>query len=96
MTFEKRCFISPEDILSVQFSCAGCGTATIVPLDKLANGDIGLALTNPCRHCRTKTEINQGTQELSDLMEFTLILGRLARALKGRGIKYQLQVECPE
>lgn len=96
MTFEKMCFVSPEDILSVQFECTNCGAATTIPVDKLENGDIGIVLTNNCRHCRTPTGLAINTKELAELIDFNLLLGKLSKTLKGRGIKLSFKVECPK
>jgi len=96
MTFEKKCFVSPEDIISVEFKCADCGSATTVPFGKLKTENVKLLLMSPCRHCHKETGLAENTQEFAALLDFNLILGRLAQTLKGRGIKYSFQIECSE
>jgi hypothetical protein len=94
VTFEKTCFVSPQDILSVRIQCAKCGSANIVPLAKL--GRIGNALASNCIHCGEPSGIGMGTRELEELVVFSDILGRLAGSLKGRNVKYSFQIECPK
>lgn len=93
---EKKCFVSPEDIIAVQFKCANCGSATIVPIDKLVSGDLGFLLTNACRHCRAQTGFVHGSNDLARMIDFNSVLGGLTRLLDAKGIKYSFQVECPE
>ena len=94
MTFEKSCFVSPQDIKSVKIQCTACGSANIVPVAKLDK--IGNALANKCVYCGEPSGVNMGTRELEELMVFSDILGRLAAHLKGRNITYSLQIECPD
>jgi hypothetical protein len=94
VTFEKSCFVSPQDIVSVKIQCIACGSANIVPVAKLDR--VGKAIASDCFHCGASTGVSGGTRELEELMVFSDILGRLAAHLKGRNITYSLQIECPD
>jgi len=95
VTFEKKCFIAPEDIAAVRFTCTGCRTAVVVPIGKV-DANIGLLFIGKCRHCPTESNFVPAGAETETLIEFNRLLAGLATALKGRNIEYSLQVECPE
>jgi hypothetical protein len=94
MTFEKKCFVRPEDILAVRFQCTGCKASTSIPIDKLLSGDIGLAITRVCPHCKTPSGFPYGTSEMEHFINFNLILGGLKEMMKGRGVEYGFEIEC--
>jgi hypothetical protein len=96
MTFEKTCFVSPEDIEAVQFKCAHCGSSISVPINKLQTGDLGIVATANCHYCRTAPGFVMGGSDLEHLLTFTTILSGLTQILKGKNLKLGFQVKCPE
>jgi hypothetical protein len=95
VTFEKTCFIAPEDIVAVRFTCKECHTAVVMPIGKV-DANIGLLFIGKCRHCHAESNFFPAVSETETLIEFNRLLAGLATALKGRNIEYSLQVECPE
>jgi hypothetical protein len=93
MTIEKKCFIRPEDIVSVQFQCANCKAAVTVPVGK---GDIGFVITRACPHCRKESGFQMGMQDLEQFIVFNDLLGKLTGILQGKNLQFSLQVECDQ
>lgn len=96
MTVEKKCFIRPEDIVSVQFQCAKCKASTTIPVGKLSQHSIKSVITQSCLHCGEMSGFMEGTQETTAIINFNFLLGMLSGVLKNRGIDYSLQTECSE
>jgi hypothetical protein len=96
MTFEKTCFVSPEDIEAVQFKCTPCGSSISIPINKLLTGDLGIVATANCHYCRTPPSFVMGGSDLERLLTFTTILSELTQILKGKNLKLSFQVKCPE
>ncbi len=96
MTFEKVCFVKPEDIEAVQFKCATCGGATTIPVKQLVNGDLQIFLTQPCRHCRTASGFTINSSELNHVLTFTVLLSGLTNLLQGRNLDLSFKVKCPQ
>ena len=96
MTIEKKCYISPKDIVSVQFQCNKCLAAVTVPIGKLADVNVAFVITQSCPHCGNPSGLNHGTREMEMFANFNLLLGQLSETLEGRGIKYSFQTECNE
>jgi hypothetical protein len=95
VTFEKKCFIAPSDIVAVRFTCKECHTAVVIPIEKV-NLDIGLLIVRKCSQCPAESDFRVGTTETETFIQFNQLLAKLADALEGRNIEYSLQVECPE
>jgi len=93
MTVEKVYFLNPEDITAVRIQCNECRSALIVPLQ--AVGNIGATIVSSCQHCHTPSGVVIGTREMQELIAFNETLAKLAANLKGRNIKYSLQVQWP-
>jgi hypothetical protein len=95
VTFEKKCFIAPKDIVAVRFTCTNCQTAVIVPIGKVRDGDVGLYIARRCQ-CGTESSFDAGTTATENLIRFNKLLATLSSTLKGQNIEYSLQVDCPE
>jgi len=95
VTFEKKCFIAPEDIVAVRFTCTECHTAVVVPIEKV-DSDVGMLIARKCPQCPTESDFRIGTAETEALIQFNKLLAGLPTTLKGRNIEYSLQVDCPE
>jgi len=96
MTFDKKCFIKPEDIQAVVFRCQKCKAATSIPIDQLAKADIQSLATKQCAHCQIETGFSFSTSEIEIFLQFNEKLAKLRDALKGRKIEYSFQIECDE
>jgi len=96
MTFEHKCFISPEDILAVRLGCASCKATRIIPIDKMSESALQVVLTQPCPYCNAKSKFPDGTNELSHFVHFNILLASLSRLLSGRSIVYGFEIECPK
>jgi hypothetical protein len=96
VTFEKKCFVTPEDIKAVQFTCMGCGTYVVVPVGKIIDTvDIGTHIVRTCQ-CGLESNFGIGTQETENLIHFNKLLASLPATLKGRNISFAFQIECSE
>ena len=84
----------PEDILAIRITCVQCQTAMMIPIKELTGANV--ALTRHCPCCHTASGFNAGTQELNNLLHFTVLLAGLQEMVKGRGITYSLEIVCAE
>ncbi|MGC1107081.1 MAG: hypothetical protein WA876_11130 [Candidatus Acidiferrales bacterium] len=96
MTFEKKCFITPNDILAVRFKCVDCKATRTIPIDKLGNAAVHQLMIQACPHCHKDSNFPLGTAELQHFHEFNLILSRLSEILKGRNVEYGFEISVPE
>jgi hypothetical protein len=94
MTFEKKCYVRPEDIVAVRIRCANCKASTSIPIASLPNSNLQGVLTRECPYCQKASGIGFGTTEMEQLIRFNNLLARLADSLKGRNIEYGFEVEC--
>jgi RNase P subunit RPR2 len=95
MTFEKKCFISPTDILAVRFRCTKCSATKSIPIEKLASANLQKVLSDNCPHCGTESNFPYGTTEFEKFIEFNTLLGRLREKLNGRNLEYGFEIACP-
>ena len=96
MTFEHKCFVSPEDILAVRIGCASCKAMRTIPVDKLSAAALEAILTQSCPHCNAPSKFPNGTSEMNHLIQFNILLNGLGGLLSGRNIKYGFEIECPD
>jgi hypothetical protein len=96
MIFENRCLIEPSDFISVQYECDKCGSAIIVPIDKLDQNQFAIIAKTPCQHCSTPTGFANGTDEMKAFLVFNDSLKQIVSATKGRNLKLRLRIKCPE
>jgi len=94
MTVEQVCFVSPEDIRGVRVECAKCHAAKIVPIAQCKG--VAQAIVSDCQYCGQVTGFNFGTNEVEEFAIFNDVLSKLAKIMQGRGIKYSVQIECPD
>ncbi len=94
MTFEKKCFIKPEDILAVRLVCGNCKASLTIPIEKLASANLQIVLTRNCPHCQTAYGFGIGTSQLEHVVTFNILLSRLGELLKGMNLEYGFEIEC--
>ncbi len=94
MTFEKKCFIKPEDILSVRLRCVKCKAISTIPIDKISPGNLQQFLMRDCLYCQTPTGFGIDTSETAHFARFNLLLAGLKDLLKGRNLEYGFEIEC--
>ncbi|MGC1580801.1 MAG: hypothetical protein WA766_04925 [Candidatus Acidiferrales bacterium] len=96
MTFEKKCLIEPSDFVSVQYECAKCHSAILVPIEKLDSEQAASFAIAGCSFCKTPSGLQAGTQEMMVFLEFISSLKTIAGVLKGRNLRVRLGIECAE
>jgi hypothetical protein len=96
MIFEKKCFISPKDILAVRLRCAECKATQTIPLDKLTGQNIQTVIAQSCPHCNTPSKLSYDTVEFRKLIQFGGLLSELGNLLEGRNLEYGFEIECPD
>lgn len=96
MTFEKKCFVEPEDILAVRFECSNCGSILTIPVKQISSTKIQKILDNPCSQCDKETGFPFGTSEMERFIRFNVTLSELSEAMKGRNLKFGFEVKCDE
>lgn len=95
MKYEKSCFISPTDITGVRLKCTECGASRTIPVEKLANANLHIVVTDKCPHCHTESNFPARTIELNDFVQFNALLSKLSKLVVGRNIEYRLEIACP-
>jgi len=96
MTYEKKCFIEPEDILSVRFRCTNCGAMLTVPLNQISSAKLQVIVASPCSQCDKDSGFSYGTSEMESFIRFNMMLSRLAEVMKGRNLQYGFEVKCAD
>jgi hypothetical protein len=96
VTFEKRCFVEPQDILSIRLRCANCGSILTVPLEQISSAKLQTLLAHPCSQCDKELGFSHGTAEMESFVRFNVMLSRLADVMKGRNLEYGFEVKCAE
>jgi hypothetical protein len=96
MTFEKRCLIEPSDFISVQYECANCHAAILVPIDRLDPEQAATFAMSGCTFCRTPSGFQISTQEMKKYLEFITSLRQIAEVMQGRNLRVRLGIKCPE
>jgi hypothetical protein len=96
MTFENKCFVAPEDILSVRFQCKICKSTSTIPLNKLTSQSLQPHLMKNCPHCDASPAFSIGTSEMEHFIKFNLVLAGLTELLRGRPFEYGFEIECPK
>ena len=96
MTFEKRCLIELSDILSLQYECANCHAARIIPVDKLDPHQVEVIALNPCPYCNERSGFEIGTNEFKALKDLSSSLFRAIPATEGRNLKLRLSIKCAD
>jgi hypothetical protein len=96
MTFERKCFMSPRDILAVRLRCSTCKATRTIPIDKLRSANLHLVVTRNCPHCTTEFNFPNGTTELEKFVQFNDLLAGLDKLLVGRNFDYDFEVACPQ
>ena len=88
MTIENRTFISPDDILAVEYECPNCKTRLLTPLDKF-----GRVLPR-CRVCDKEiiSETHQDSSKATDAVVVHEFLAAL-RELRSRKLAAPLRLE---
>ncbi len=96
MTFEKKCFVHPADVIAVHFECGNCHAAISVPIEKL-KGDrwVNVAVAD-CQQCGKPSGLKLDTNEGKTFFHFNDTLGQLAEVLTGRNLIFRLEIKCPE
>jgi DNA-directed RNA polymerase subunit RPC12/RpoP len=96
MTFQKRCLIELSEIIAVQYECGKCGSAIIVPLDRVDPERIAGITVNNCPHCQTQTGFQMGVEETKIFLHFNNLLRQVRGVMTGRNLKMRLEVKVPE
>jgi hypothetical protein len=68
----------------------------ILPIEKIADGDIGILIARTCPHCRTVSGFNAGMKSLENLIAFNLLLAQLVESLKGGNLELSFEVGFPD
>jgi DNA-directed RNA polymerase subunit RPC12/RpoP len=96
MTFEKKCLIEPSDFISVQYECANCHAAILVPIDKLNPEQAASLALAGCRYCQTPSGFQPSTSEMKAFLDFNICLKQFIELSQGRNLKMRLGIKCPE
>jgi ribosomal protein S27AE len=97
MTQEKKCYVYPEDISAIRFSCGKCGSASIIPIDRVVKGGSYLIdISRNCPHCGAPSGVNSEAREFAEMADFCLLLSGLAKTVGGRNLKLSFQIECKD
>src|ERR1035437_7376918 len=96
MTFEKKCFVSPADVIAVHYECGNCHAAVVIPIEKL-KGDrwVTLAVAD-CQQCGKPSGLTMNTKEGKVFFQFNEALGELAEVLAARNLVFRLEIKCPQ
>ena len=94
MTFEKKCFIKPEDILGIRFECGNCKSISTIPIDKVTPNELTNSITRACPYCQSASGFPYGTSELEHFIKFNSLLAQLKELMKGRNIQYGFEIKC--
>jgi hypothetical protein len=96
MTFEKKCLIEMEDIKAVQYECGKCHSAVVIPIHNL-NKEMAASISMAvCNHCQTPYGFAPATQETRTFVEFSEALSKIAEVMKGRNLRFRLDIKCAE
>ena len=96
MTFEKRCLIELSDFISVQYECAKCHAAIVVPIEKLDPDQAASFAMSGCTFCKTPSGFNSGSPEMRAFLDFNVALKRFVDLSRGRNLTMRLGIRCPE
>ena len=94
MTFEKRCFIKPEDIRGIRLRCVKCKATVTIPLEKVIYQKLAPVLMQNCAHCDTPSGFMPDTNETHFLLALSTSIRELGEKMKGRNIEYSFEIEC--
>jgi hypothetical protein len=94
MTFEKQCFIQPNEIVGIEVTCSNCGYRWTRTVDKWQNDSVS------CANCQTIWFEHRGSGDLNTIKEFVASLKHLSELVKrsnelGLGFSLRLEVKCP-
>jgi hypothetical protein len=95
MTFEKKCFVQPNDIIAVHFTCAQCGAATVVPIAGGVTEQARRVAASGCQFCHTPWGFHPGSNEHKLLCDFASAIEQIAPYLNGRNLILKLEIKCP-
>ena len=95
MTLERKCFVAPEDILSIRLTCGQCGSALAIPIATLEHRDISAIMLKACPYCGAASGFSPQTREWEDIVQFNILLSRLVGTTNGRNLRYSFEIECP-
>lgn len=97
MTPTKRCFVEIEDILGVQYECRNCHAATVVPVKKLRDArQTSQMFIAQCQYCQTPWGFQPNGEDARIFGEFNELLRDVERFLKGKNMRFQLEIKCRE
>jgi hypothetical protein len=96
MTFEKRCLIEPSDFISVQYECAKCHAAILVPIEKLDPDQAASFAIAGCTFCKTPSGYNPSCIEMKAFLDFNIALKQFIDFSGRRNLKMRLGIKCPE
>jgi DNA-directed RNA polymerase subunit RPC12/RpoP len=98
MKFEHRCLVELSDILAIQYECARCHAATIVPVENIPTPQQLLMkyVEKTCPYCQTEWGMDRNTSEFEKFTQFNSLLREIAEKMKGRNLTLRLEIKCPE
>jgi transcription elongation factor Elf1 len=76
MTFERRCLCSPDDIIAIQYVCANCGAAIVVPADKISGEKARDIAMGSCSDCKKSYGFKIKSEAIDVFSDFHDRLGR--------------------
>jgi hypothetical protein len=94
MTFEKRCLIELNDILTIHYECDHCHSATVVPIEKLNPEQTASISIRTCPYCGTASGFQIGTNEMRYFGEFSVALRNMMGVMAGRNLKMRFGIKC--
>lgn len=91
MTFEKQCFVQPNEITGVEITCSNCGYRWVRPVSNWQKD------STSCANCQQMWFLDR-SGDLAAVKEFVASLKHLSE-LAGRsqalGFSLRLEVKCP-
>ena len=96
MTFEKKCFIEPGDVLTINLECNKCLASITIPASALLGNRLTEAIKEKCSQCGERWGLDAETSEINTFSKFHEYLGLMRKMLEGgRHFKYRLGIKCP-
>lgn len=92
MTFEKQCFIQPDEIVGIEVMCSHCGYRWVRLVDKWMQDSMS------CANCQQIWFVSQASGDLAAIKEFVASLKHLSKLVeRSPDLKFslRLEVKCP-
>jgi hypothetical protein len=96
MTFEKKSFFEPSDILAVRFECDKCHASITVPIGKGAATHAADIAGGSCRFCRTVWNLPPNSTDHKNILGFVSSLEQISASMNGCNLKLKVEIKTDE